>query len=196
MSGKLQGRCRSERPVCRELIGEVRQGGEGFSHKSYILRKLLVPVFDLLRQGVAPGKIAISISLGLALGVFPVVGTTTLLCTLAAVTLGLNLPAIQLVNFLASPLQLALLIPFMQIGARLFGSDPLALSLPQVMLLVRSDLRLAVVTLWSTTIHGIGAWLCIAGPLVAGLYLILARLLRNLAHSFSLRRLTAGGTPR
>ncbi len=196
MSGNLRGRCRSGRPGCREGIGEMRQGGGGFLQRGYIRRKLLVPVFDLLRQGVTPGKIAISVSLGLALGVFPVLATTTLLCTLAAVALGLNLPAIQLVNLLASPLQLALLIPFMQIGARLFGSDPLALSLSQVMLLVRSDLRLAVVTLWSTTIHAIGAWLCIAGPLVAGLYLILARLLRNLARSFSLRRLMAGGTPR
>ncbi len=62
----------------------------------------LRPFIKLLRQGVSPEKIALTISLGIILGVTPVLGSTVLLCTLAAIVLRLNLPAIQLVNGLVS----------------------------------------------------------------------------------------------
>jgi uncharacterized protein (DUF2062 family) len=88
---------------------------EGFLH-----RRLVRPVLDLLRQGVTPEKIALSLALGVALGVFPVLGSTTALCALAALALRLNLPAIQIVNYFVYPLQIALLIPFFRLGERLF----------------------------------------------------------------------------
>jgi uncharacterized protein (DUF2062 family) len=59
---------------------------------------LIRPLIDLLRQGISPKKLALTIALGFWLGVTPVLGSTTILCTLAAVALRLNLPAIQLVN--------------------------------------------------------------------------------------------------
>jgi uncharacterized protein (DUF2062 family) len=161
--------------------------------KNKFFRKRLVePVVDMMRQGITPEKIAISISLGVALGVFPVLGVTTLLCALAAVALGLNLPAIQLVNYLVSPLQLALLIPFMRLGGWLFRSRPAGFSLSEVVSLVRTDVRHAIVTLWSSTAHAIGAWLFILPPLVLVFNPILARVLRRLSVSMSHRRRTPG----
>ena len=56
----------------------------------------LRPFIQLLRQGVTPEKISLTIALGLVLGVTPVLGSTVLLCTLAAAILGLNLPAFNL----------------------------------------------------------------------------------------------------
>lgn len=67
-------------------------------------RRVLDPILALLRQGVTPEKIAISIVLGVILGVFPVLGATTLLCAGAAILFRLNLPAIQLVNYVMYPL--------------------------------------------------------------------------------------------
>lgn len=66
--------------------------------ESFFHRRLIRPILDLLRQGVTPEKIALSLALGVALGVFPVLGSTTALCALAALVLRLNLPAIQIVN--------------------------------------------------------------------------------------------------
>ncbi len=80
----------------------------------WLRRKIVNPILDLLRQGITPEKIALSIALGLTLGVAPVLGSTSILCLLAAFVLGLNLPAIQLVNYLVYPLQLALLAPFFE----------------------------------------------------------------------------------
>ena len=70
------------------------------------------PIVMLLKQGTAPEKIALSLSMGFVLGIFPVIGSTTLLCAAAAFMFKLNLPAIQLVNYFVYPLQLGLLLPF------------------------------------------------------------------------------------
>ncbi len=71
---------------------------EGFSS-----RRLVRPIFDLLRQGVTPEKIALSVALGVTLGVFPVLGSTTAVCALAAFAWQLNLPAIETVNYFIYP---------------------------------------------------------------------------------------------
>ena len=91
---------------------------------AWFYRTLVLPIVDLLRQGITPEKIALSIALGAVLGIFPVLGSTTILCVAAAYVLRLNLPAIQLVNFLIYPLQLILFLPFLQAGSRITGSAP------------------------------------------------------------------------
>jgi uncharacterized protein (DUF2062 family) len=45
--------------------------------EGFFYRHLVRPILDLLRQGVTPEKIALSLALGMALGVFPVLGSTT-----------------------------------------------------------------------------------------------------------------------
>ena len=94
----------------------------------WLRRRLLDPMAALLRQGLSPRGLAWSLAVGLALGVNPVMGTSTLLCALAGVAFRLNQPALQLANYLAYPLQLLLLIPFIRVGERLTGQAPLPLS--------------------------------------------------------------------
>jgi uncharacterized protein (DUF2062 family) len=147
---------------------------EGFLH-----RRLVLPVLDLLRQGVTPEKIALSLTLGVALGVFPVLGSTTALCALAAVILRLNLPAIQIVNYFVYPLQIALLIPFFRLGERLFRAPHLPLSVSQIYAMIHANMWSAIRSLWTTTWHAIVVW-CVVSPMFAGLaYGILAPALRR-----------------
>ncbi len=100
--------------------------------ETYFKRWLVRPILDLLRQGVTPEKIALSVALGAALGVFPAVGWTTALCALAAIILRLNLPTIQIVNYLVYPAQIALLVPFFRLGEKLFRAPHLPVSVPQI----------------------------------------------------------------
>ena len=85
-------------------------------NEGFFSGRLVRPLLDLLRQGVTPEKIALSVTLGVMLGVFPVLGSTTALCALAAFAWQLSLPAIQIANYFVYPLQLALLIPFFRAG--------------------------------------------------------------------------------
>src|SRR3954453_19919619 len=94
-------------------------------------RKLVDPILELLRQGVTPEKLALSLAFGLGIGIFPVLGVSTVLCTVVAIVLRVNLPAIQLVNYLASPLQLALIIPFVRVGEPLLGLKEQPLSIKE-----------------------------------------------------------------
>src|SRR5678815_1310745 len=96
--------------------------------RSFWQRRIVTPIVAQLTQGVTPQKIALTIALGLMLGIFPILGSTTALCALAGIVLKLNQPIIQLVNYLGYPLQLALLIPFYRAGEHLLGRTPIPLS--------------------------------------------------------------------
>ncbi len=77
-----------------------------------------------LRQGISPQRLALTLSLGFAIGCIPVVGIPTLICAALALALRLNLPAIQAANYLVMPLQVALILPFVRLGGRLFSFAP------------------------------------------------------------------------
>lgn len=81
-----------------------------------------------LRQGISPRRLALTLALGFTIGCVPVVGIPTLLCAAIALALGLNLPAIQVANYAAMPFQLALIAPFLRLGAcfSAFGMRPVA----------------------------------------------------------------------
>jgi uncharacterized protein (DUF2062 family) len=140
----------------------------------------LKPFIQLLRQGVAPEKIALTIALGIILGVTPVLGSTLLLCTLAAIVLRLNLPAIQLVNGLVYPLQFILLIPFYRLGAWMFDADASTISLSGVTALIREGVGPAVRTLWVVTVHALLAWLALGTVTLTILYAVLVPLVRQM----------------
>jgi len=147
--------------------------------RSAIHRKLIQPFIELLKQGVTPEKIALTIALGMSLGVIPVIGSTTMLCTLAALTLRLNLPAILLINGVVYPLQLTLLVPFLRAGAWVFRVEGPKLSIGQIFHLIRTDVWHATITLWIATMHALVIWL-IAGCVASGfVYLVLASVLRR-----------------
>jgi uncharacterized protein (DUF2062 family) len=148
-----------------------------------IRQQLLQPLLDLLKQGVTPQRIALSLALGVTIGVSPALGWTTILCTIVAIALRLNLPAIQLVNYLVYPLQLVLLVPFYRLGEKLFHAAHLPIAPPQILAMAKTDLQSTVAFLWSTTWHAIVVWAILAPAATAILYFILELLLRRLVQS-------------
>jgi hypothetical protein len=150
--------------------------------REFLQKRLLHPILQLLTQGITPEKIALSLAFGIMLGVFPVLGTTSLLCLIAALLFRLNLAAVQLVNILAYPLWFALLIPFVRVGERLFGVQPLAMTGSQMLALAHADFLHSVSVLWLTVLRAAAAWLLVGPPGIIVLYLILAPMIRHLAH--------------
>ena len=140
----------------------------------------LDPFVNLLKQGISPEKLALTIALGIILGVTPVIGSTTMLCVVAALALRLNLPAIQLVNGVVYPLQFVLLIPYYRLGAWMFRADASSISLGGVLELIKTGVLHAIQTLWVVTIHALAAWLVSGAMAVFLLYLALVPLLKLL----------------
>jgi uncharacterized protein (DUF2062 family) len=124
-----------------------------------------LPVLQQLTQGLAPEKLALTIAIGFVIAVIPVIGTTTVLCTAAAIILRLNQPVIQMINYLSAPLQIICILPWIRAGELLFRAESLKLSPSEVVNLVTTQPGLAISTLWVSTLHATVAWL-VAAPLL------------------------------
>ncbi|KPJ77127.1 MAG: hypothetical protein AMJ54_08905 [Deltaproteobacteria bacterium SG8_13] len=104
------------------------------------------------------------------MGVFPVLGTTTILCAVAALLFRLNLPLIQLVNYAVYPLQIILLGPFYAAGSWLFGSRLPVEFGRQLIASMQTDLWESLLQLGSLTLYAISAWLLISPAIVLSLW--------------------------
>jgi uncharacterized protein (DUF2062 family) len=145
-----------------------------------LYKRAIEPVVALIKQGVSPEKISLGMACGIVLGVFPVLGSTTILCGVAAFIFRLNLPAIQVVNYLVYPLQLVLLVPFFHLGDLLFQVEPPPLSAQELIALLGSDLWGTIRAFWNTTLHAIVAWLLVSLPTFFILHFIFFRFIKAL----------------
>lgn len=141
---------------------------------SWWSRRVVAPILRQLKQGVTPEQVALTIALGLVIGVFPILGSTTLLCGIAAAALGLNQPIIQLVNYVAYPAQLVALIPFYRAGESLFNRPHLPLSIPMLIERFRADAGQFFSDFGMVAVQGIVVW-CLVAPFVAATVYYLTR---------------------
>lgn len=164
-------------------VGRLAIDGGAVASAHVIRKRLIDPVIDLLRQGVTPEKIAAAIAVGIVCGLCPVLGSTTLLCALAAAVLRLNLPLIQAVNFVIYPAQLALLIPQLQNAQRVFGEPPLAITMTGLMSMIKASVWHTITFLGAATARAVLVWFFL-GLLVASLiYFLLVPILRMATRS-------------
>ena len=142
--------------------------------------RIVAPLRAQLTQGVTPTRLAVALALGAVIGVVPVLFVTTVLTALLAAVLRLNQPAIQVANYAASPVQLALFIPFFQAGAALFGAAPVTFTVDQVQAELSADAAGTVARYLEANLRAVGVWALLA-PLVFGaLFLTFRALLTRL----------------
>ncbi len=141
-------------------------------------RRLLRPLGNLVRQGHTPERIALSVALGVAFGLFPVFGTTTVLCVLAAIALRLNHPAIQVANQLMYPLQIPLVFVFVRFGEFLLGTKPVPLAPPTLAAEMRANPSVLLARFGMAGLHGIVGWVVVAPLVAAAVYATALPLLR------------------
>lgn len=144
--------------------------------KNFFHRKLFQPFFDLLRQGITPEKLALSIVFGVLIGIIPILGATTILTALIAVRLKLNMPAIQAINWFIYPVQLILFIPFLKAGSFFLPNIEISFTIEQISHLIKNDFWLAAKQLWLANLVGLVIWALISVPLGFGMYFILRKL--------------------
>src|SRR5690242_6486062 len=144
-------------------------------------RRIVAPLLQLLRQGVTPEKLALSVALGAIVSVIPVLGVSTVLCAVLAIWLRLNMPAIQLMNYLLTPAQLLLIIPFLRLGERLTGAPRYPVTLESGLALLSHGVLNAVRILWDAIVHATFGWLVLAPVAAALLYFTFRQVFRRLA---------------
>lgn len=141
--------------------------------RTWIQRRLVDPFMSLLKAGLAPSSLALTAGLGVAFGLAPTFGITTLVSTAVALRLKLNVAAMQVVCHLLSPVQLLLLLPFLRWGATLLGHghEVAHLSLNQIKSMIKTDgWGHALHLLWRAELGAMMIWAVAAVPVVLGLY--------------------------
>lgn len=97
--------------------------------KGFWRRWIVEPLQAQLVQGISPESLGWTTGAGVTLGIFPLFGVRGWICLFIGWLFRLNQPVLHLFKSLCYPLHLALLLPFVQGGQRLFGKPPLAISL-------------------------------------------------------------------
>jgi uncharacterized protein (DUF2062 family) len=132
---------------------------------SWWRRRIVAPVLNVLRQGLTPAQLSLTVALGVIFGLVPTLGVTTLMCSVAAVRLRLNVAALLLVSHLLSPLQLLLIIPAMHAGAALLGGNTgPELTLAQLQYLFGHDWLAALRLLWHAMLGALILWALASVP--------------------------------
>lgn len=145
-------------------------------------------MLGFLKTGSSPEQLAIAFSLGAIVGVIPLLGTSTLICTLLAFAFRLNLAALQLVNYLIFPLQLLFFIPFFQAGGFLFEPMAIPLSVTQISEMLSTDLWGTMQQFWLANLQALLVWLMLALPVYFVLYYVLLQVLRKVASAIPTKR--------
>jgi len=149
---------------------------KGIAPRLYEKGRLLLK--GVLQGGLTPQKLALTVCLGTATGVMPVLWGTTILCAGLAAVFKLNQAAMQALNYLCYPLQLALFIPFCRLGELLFPWGP-AVSVAVLTGALHGQVGAALSLIGWATLRALGAWLITVPPLALLGYPLLKLLLQR-----------------
>jgi uncharacterized protein (DUF2062 family) len=127
-----------------------------------LLRRPAAVLQRLLRQGCSPGRLALSVALGATIGLAPLLWGTSLICATLAWRLKLNQLAVQVGNYACYPLQIALFVPFLLAGQKLFLSSAQASSLAVWQAVLVADPLLFLRNFWLANLYALVIWLLLA----------------------------------
>ncbi|HRE05981.1 MAG TPA: DUF2062 domain-containing protein [Opitutaceae bacterium] len=157
--------------------------------RSFWQRRFKDPVLSLLTQGVTPDTMAFTFALGTGLSLFPFFGFTTLLNAVVGVWLRLNQPLLQTLNYVLSPVHLAMILVYVRLGEWIWRDPPLPLSVPVLLQSFREQTFLEFLQRFGWAgIHAFTAWAVTLPFLVIGLRALARPILRRAARTLAARR--------
>ena len=130
---------------------------------------------------MAPRQLAFTLALGFAIGCIPLLGATTAICALLALVLRLNMPAIQAANWVAMPLQVVLLIPFLRLGQWLFRGQAMVFDPVQLARQIESAPWHSALEMSGLFGHALLAWGITAGPALVLMTALLTPVMHRVA---------------
>jgi uncharacterized protein (DUF2062 family) len=121
------------------------------------------PILAQLTQGITPEKIALTFAVGSACALFPILGTTTVLCIAAAIVLRLNQPLIHVLNQLLWPAHIPVMYGCIRLGETLFGAPRISFDVVQMTGLFWHAPGDFLRQFGATALHAVVAW-CLLAP--------------------------------
>ncbi len=134
------------------------------------------PILQQLTQGVSPPKIAQAISYGITLGLFPILGSNTILTLAVGVTLRLNQPILQVFKTLTYPFQWVTVFGFYRAGEWLFNAPHVSIHIPTMMKRFFAEPGPFFKDYGMTALYGIAVWLILA-PAIGWLIYVITKIM-------------------
>lgn len=151
------------------------------SPRTFWQRRVIDPIVAQLTQGITPEKIALTIAIGSGCALFPILGTTTLLCLLVGIALRLNQPIIQAVNYLCTPIHLPLIWWMVRTGEWLFAEPHRPFKMRVLARLLWEEPVQFVRVFGTTGLHAIVVWAFLVPFWILLVYHIALPILREIA---------------
>lgn len=151
------------------------------AHQTRWKRWILEPLKNQIMRGIAPDQLGWTIAAAVTLGVFPIMGTTSLLCFLFGAAFKLNQPVLHVFKTLVYPLHLALILVFIRAGQWLHGDPLISLSIPQMVARFQDNPAQFARDFSLAAWRGITAWLLAAPMLACLVKLAITPFLRRMA---------------
>jgi len=126
--------------------------------------KILIPFRLVPKDGLTPEKLAFSVTIGIVAGLFPVIGTTTILSLLLTLVFRQNLLVVQSVQWITGLAQVLLIIPFMQFGAYILNHQHFHINVEQITLAFQPGILTGIKTIGIYHLYGILSWAILALP--------------------------------
>ncbi|CAF2056544.1 hypothetical protein HID58_070303 [Brassica napus] len=152
--------------------------------KAWFDKKITEPLVQILRRGAEPKQLSFSAALGVTIGVFPICGVTVLLCGVAIALLGslCHAPTVMLFNFIATPIELSLMVPFLRLGEKLTGGPHFPLTSDALKKVFTGQASREVFLSIGNALLG---WLIATPFVIVGLYILFLPCFKILVRNFS-----------
>ena len=133
---------------------------------------LKTKIIALFKQGLTPIELTQSIIVSSLISIIPILGLTTLLLTALSLKRNLNLPIMIAQSFIMWPVQIVMIIPFINIGEFIFSIPKTNHSSSEIILSFQNSFFGTLSHLSFELLCGFGGWLLTAVPFSLCLYLV------------------------
>lgn len=140
--------------------------------KSLNIVALKSKVVALFKQGLTPLELTRSILVAALFSIVPILGFTTILLTFLSLKRKLNLPIMIALSYIMWPLQILLIIPFINIGEYIFSVPQSNHSVEEIITSFQDSFFGTLSHLSLELLCGFGGWLLTAVPFFTVLYLV------------------------
>lgn len=151
---------------------------------SWVNKNVIDPLYQILSRGAEPKQLAFSTALGVTLGIFPICGVPFFLCGMAIALLGslCHAPSVMLANFIATPLELSLVVPFLRLGEVICGGPHFPLTSDALKKVFTGEASKDVIL---SIVHALLGWLAATPFIFTALYVVFIPCFKLLVHKYS-----------
>jgi uncharacterized protein (DUF2062 family) len=145
-----------------------------------IKNKILIPFRILPKQGLSSENLALSFTIGIIGGSFPVIGLTSAVSLLMLIVMKQNFTIVQAMSWISAPIQLVMIIPFMRLGAIVLFKNNLSITLGHIVNAFKPGIWEGLKALGMFHLYGILGWTIVALPAGTILYFFFFTIFRHL----------------